>query len=76
VGVRVERERDIEVEKKKKKKQIEGEKIYLGLGIVGITSFSFASFHAKHPLKFHVGNYNIVSFWSHICCCVCDCVGC
>jgi hypothetical protein len=39
------------------------------LGIVGITSFSFASFHAKHPLKFHVRNHNIVSFWSHICCC-------
>lgn len=53
-----------------KKKQIEGsqdsrEKANLGLGIVGIAGLSFASFHAKNPLKLHIRNHNIVSFESH-----------
>lgn len=38
----------------------------LGLGIVGIAGFSFASFHAKNPLKFYVRDYDIVSLWSHL----------
>lgn len=35
------------------------------MGIVGIASLSFASFHAKDPLQLYVRDYNIVSLWSH-----------